>query len=155
MNRSRGILCITFLFGLLFSGSEIFSQSSKRIEDTGFLSTSRGTGDGNIVLKHDSRVFSIIDKHISTNENKFPGWRVQIFFGSGASSAGDSERVKNAFINAYGLDIGCYIVYEAPYYKVKAGDFRTRAEALKFKEKITKDFSNSWIVEDMITYPNE
>jgi len=146
---------LIFLFALVSFCTQIFSQSSKRIEDTGFLPSARGANDGNIVLKHDSRVFSIIDKHISTNQDKFPGWRVQIFFGSGASASGDAERVKNAFLNAYGLDMGCYIIYEAPYYKVRAGDFRTRAESLKFKEKISKDFSNSWIVEDMITYPNE
>lgn len=145
---------IKLIILLLISG-KIYSQTiTKRIEDTGYTPSARGNSDGNINLKLDAKVFDIIDKQIKVNDDKSPGWRVQIYFGSGGSASQTAKDIQEKFKKEYGLDIGCYIVYEDPYFKVRAGDFRTKAEALKFRETISKNFSNSWIVQDEINYPD-
>ena len=53
-----------------------------------------------------------------------PGWRVQIF------ATTDYERaslVKEEAESLFGLPV--YLKFEAPYYKVRVGDCRTRTEA--------------------------
>ncbi len=150
----KNVFLLIFL-SLFFVPGNLFSQiSSKRIEDTGFLPSGKGTSDGTVLLKHDVRIFSIINKQIDVNNDKFPGWRVQIYFGSGSTASQKASEIRNKYQLAYGNDHGTYIVYEDPYFKLRIGDFRTRAEALKYREDISKKIKNTWIVQDNINYPD-
>lgn len=74
------------------------------------------------------------------------GFRVQIFSGSSRSEA---VNVQNAFLRQYS-DMGAYLNYEEPNYRVKVGDFRTRAEANEFMRKMQGQYSNVFVfVEDI------
>ena len=46
-----------------------------------------------------------------------------------------------------------YVVYEGPYFKVRAGDFRTHLEAEKLEKELTIEYPGTFIVKDMITVP--
>ena len=43
-----------------------------------------------------------------------------------------------------------HLNYKQPYYKVRVGDFKTKLEALKYKNFIIKEFPNCFIVKDQI-----
>jgi len=134
-----------------------FVQAQKetlRLEETGYLPSGISAKDGKIILSQSPHLNNIVKKRISTNENTFPGWRVQIYFESGKTAMSESKKTKEKFLYKYGNSYGAYIIYEAPYFKLRVGDFRSKAEAMYFKEKISRNFPNSWVVPDIINYPD-
>jgi len=145
----------TFLFAAIFIFSFGIGFSQTTIENLGFLPEERGAKDGTVKIWQDSRLNAIVKKHIQTNNKTFPGFRVQIYFGSGNQAMNQANSLKTAFLNKYGKDYGSYIVYDAPYFKLRVGDFRSRAEAICFQHKIAKVFPNAWVVPDVVGYPEE
>ena len=148
----KALLFLTFSL-IIFS---LFSQvKTIKIEDSGITPSYKSPGDGNINLTQDIKVLQIVKRHKELNNNKFPGWRVQIYFGSGQRAMAEAQSAKKRFLTRYGNEIGAYIVYDSPFYKIRVGDFRTKAEALKFKEHIKRTFPETWIVSGLINYPIE
>jgi hypothetical protein len=48
-------------------------------------------------------------------------------------------------------ELKSYLYYQAPYFKLKAGNFKTRTEAEEYQAKLNKYFSNAvFIMADMI-----
>ena len=133
-----------------------FSQTQTfEIEDSGITPSYKVAGDGTVKITQDTKILQIVKRHKELSNNKFSGWRVQIYFGSGQRAMSEAQNTKKRFLIRYGNDIGAYIVYDSPFYKVRVGNFRTKAEALNFKEKIKSTFSETWIVSDKINYPSE
>ena len=106
---------------------------------------------GRVEIIQDGRIAALVEKHIAINEKQkgIPGYRVQIFFGSKRK---DVLEVRTDFLAKY-PDIGAYIQYDEPYFKVRVGDFRTQLKAQKFYKEISGGFPNSFIVEDLIVLP--
>jgi hypothetical protein len=50
-------------------------------------------------------------------------------------------------------DIGVYLTWKAPNFKVRVGDFGTRMEAEGFLNKIKKDYPIAWVIKDKIKFP--
>jgi hypothetical protein len=145
---------IILLALLTISISNVFSQTeTKRIEEFSFLPSGIGATDGKIIIKQDALLGNLLQKSVNSNDKKFPGYRVQIYFGSGQSAMNASRSAKEKFMYKYGDKYGSYIIYESPYFKLRVGDFRTKAEALYFNKIISSTFPNSWVVPDRINYP--
>lgn len=124
-----------------------------KLEDSGIIPAIRNTGDGNIVLTQDELLRRAVKRHIEINNDGFEGFRVQIYFGSGQRAMGEAQSVKKNFLNKYGKDYNAYIDFDSPFFKVRVGDFRTKAEALFFQNLISPSFPNSWIVQVRVNYP--
>lgn len=85
-------------------------------------------------------------KHLIFN-SKNPqviGYRIRIFSGSGHDAKNNATMARATFLSRY-PDIGAYLIYDAPDYKVYVGDCRTQSEVLKLFERIKKDFPYSFI----------
>jgi len=84
---------------------------------------------------------------VTTVETKKMGYRVQIgAFSSMESAERFADRVRSRFT------VGVYVQYVPPYYKVRVGDFLTRAEADNFKLKVWEmGFTDAFVVESEIT----
>ena len=90
----------------------------------------------------------VIDKK-NARRVKVRGFRVQIFSGA---SRNDAYAVQSRFQNAY-KDIGSYVTYNEPNYRVKVGDFRSRAEATNFMRVLRSQYSNVFVfTEDIWAY---
>lgn len=74
------------------------------------------------------------------------GYRVQL--AAFAESAGARDLKKKVMAAAR---IAVYIDYEDGLYKVRAGDFATRAEASEARTKLAADYPDCWIVRTTIT----
>jgi hypothetical protein len=77
------------------------------------------------------------------------GYRLQLFFDS------DKKRVDDArskFITTF-PKVDTYVMYTAPNYFLKAGDFRTHNEAEKIKTAVDQDFPTSFIIMEQINLP--
>lgn len=80
---------------------------------------------------------------------KVRGFRVQIFSGSSRS---DAYAVQSNFETSY-KDIGSYVTYDEPNYRVKVGDFRSRSEATGFMRELRSQYSNVFVfTEDVWAY---
>ena len=81
-----------------------------------------------------------------------PGFRVHLYMDSGNRARLNTQQEQAEFEEEY-PGITSYIVYEEPYFKLRAGDFRTRLDARRFLEKIRDDYSSAYIVVDLINFP--
>jgi hypothetical protein len=74
------------------------------------------------------------------------GYRVQIFSGWDRKTAYD---VQARFQNRY-PDMRTYITYKEPYFKINAGDFRTRLEAERLMQQLKGSFTSLFIIAEKI-----
>lgn len=99
----------------------------------------------------DPRVKTAVSKHTEANvKTKTKGYRVQIHYGADADKA---KSIKSKFQGKYASDAHAYIVYDAPNFKVRVGDFRTQLEAYRFLKKIKAEYPEAFIVECEIEKP--
>lgn len=108
----------------------------------------------NLNIKQSPEVKELVEKHKKVNEAnyEFDGWRVQIFSAGGTNSKDKANLAKAEFLSKY-PDTKVYIVFNAPYFKVRLGNFRTKIEALHFIEEIKKDYPFAFAVIDKIEPP--
>lgn len=104
---------------------------------------------GRIRINKDPRVDKLDQKYIESQNKKIKGYRVQIHFGAEKSKA---LQVKSRFLTKY-PDVRAYDPFDAPYFKIRVGDFRTKLEAYKFLQEIKDEFQGSFIVTDEIELP--
>lgn len=130
---------LIFFFLVLFT-YQSYSQKTGKVE----------------VITSDVRINSLLEKHIAFNENResISGFRIQIYFDSGNNSKSRALSVMNEFKAKY-PDMGVYLVFQEPNYKIRVGNFRSRMDAQRFLVKITEQFSDAFIVKDNeIDFPN-
>ncbi len=119
-----------------------------------FLSYSQDFAVKDTIVQ-DERIEWLIEQHRRINESQdgVPGFRVQIYADSGSRSKLRTEREKVEFNEKY-PDIGTYLIYEEPYFKLRVGNFRTRLDARRFLEKISSKYEYAFIVPDKIEFPD-
>lgn len=105
-------------------------------------------------LIQDKRVDLLVDKHIFLNRHQFTlsGWRIQIFFDSGANSKRKATDALRQFNERY-PETDAYLSFKEPYYRVRVGDFRSRLEAEGFLRKVQAEYPNAFATNDFINPP--
>lgn len=81
------------------------------------------------------------------NQTQLDGFRVQIYSGSGIKSKDEAASAQARFLKAF-PDKKAYIIYNAPFWRVRVGDFRSRSEAMAMLNAVKPSFSGSYIVRD-------
>jgi hypothetical protein len=109
---------------------------------------------GHIQIIQDDKVDMLVSKHIQINQNRkgMDGYRIQIFFDSGNNSKTKAQSIYEGFKAKY-PDVGAYLSFKSPNYKVRVGDFRTRLDAQRFLNDIIDEYPNAWIIADIINLP--
>jgi hypothetical protein len=107
-----------------------------------------------IDTNQDARLNNMLEWHIANNKiNKnIEGYRVEIFFSSDADARENALKKKIEFLTQF-PDNTVHIIYLAPNFRVRAGDFRTKNEALKLLRDIKSVYPLSFIVADKIDFP--
>jgi len=100
--------------------------------------------DSLTTIVKDKRIDQLNETYKSTY--KLIGYRVQIYSGNKRQPA---NQARSTFSKIYKKK-KAHMDYEQPYYKVRVGDFKTKIEALNFKNDLTKHFPNCFIVKDEI-----
>lgn len=102
--------------------------------------------EGTFNLYQDERLDLMLSRFINLNHagNGMPGYRIQIFFGSGRSARESAFEAKAKFISDF-PDVPAYVEYQTPYHKVRVGDFRTKQEAYALFQKLRNKFPNAYI----------
>jgi hypothetical protein len=103
------------------------------------------------ISSQDSLVKLLVNRHIALGQVKrtMPGYRVQIHFGPQRARANE---VKSDFLKLY-PNVGSYLVYHQPNFKIRVGDFKTRLEALRFLREIQSLYTSAFLVKDDVRLP--
>ena len=120
-----------------------------------FLTLYQGVGSSQVVVQANSKITGLLEKHITINKNnagKMLGFCVQICFESGSNSRERAEKVRMTFLSKY-PKCSAYVSFKEPNFRVRVGDFRTRAEARGFREEILAEFPQGFVVKDEVKYP--
>lgn len=135
MKREKRKLLFVVVLVFMMTGT-LFAQDS--------LQAVRGDFIG------DARIDTLIQLHKLQNK-KFPvipGFRIQIYKESGNTALDKALAIRDKFEKKY--DIPAYITFNEPYYRVRVGDFKTRLEAIRFLDKIKRDYPLAWEIKDDI-----
>lgn len=131
---------------ILLFGLNLYGQSYHRSTDPFSSLQADSIYRNHTVLKVDFGIDENYYKHLIYNGNnpEVMGFRIRIFSGSGHNAKEDANRARSRFLSRY-PEIGAYLNYDAPDYKVYVGDCRTRSEVLKLFDQIKRDFPYAFI----------
>lgn len=108
-----------------------------------FFSVSAWSQTGNLELKEDGRLASLLTDHAELIKNNEIGNRYKIQLGS-YGEIKDAERIKKKFEGRY-PDLPVRLQYESPNYKVWAGDFTSRLGADRVFLKIKNHYKSAFV----------
>lgn len=109
---------------------------------------------GDVKIYQDPRIHLLVNKHIELNRKQkgIQGYRIQIFSCSGQNARERTTEVRAEFLEKY-IGLEPHVKYQPPFFKIRVGDFRTRNKAYTVYKKIVHHYPNSYIVRDIIDYP--
>ncbi|MDE6317891.1 MAG: SPOR domain-containing protein, partial [Muribaculaceae bacterium] len=68
------------------------------------------------------------------------GYRVQIYSDNNARTAKNEARTKERAISGAFPELATYVIYDSPYWRLRVGDCRSRAEAEELASRIKNAF---------------
>ncbi|MFI5152308.1 MAG: SPOR domain-containing protein [Chitinophagales bacterium] len=127
-----------FLFLILFLPAKLFAQA-----DTAA-----------VIVDKDPRIDLLIKKQIQINEEttrdsrrNVPGYRIQVI---NSSDRNKVFSVKTKIYQKY-PELKPYLIYQAPNYKLKLGNFKTPEEAEPYLDQLTRLFpSGVYLIHEII-----
>jgi hypothetical protein len=100
---------------------------------------------GGVKVVKDSRLDLLIKKQIYINTlaiRNQPGFRVQVI---STNKRNEATEMKAKVMQLY-PDVRTYLDYQAPYFKVRVGDFKNRDEAADLRDKLSSSFTGGVFV---------
>jgi hypothetical protein len=108
---------------------------------------------GGISIVKDSRIDALVQNQSNiippSVKPKINGYRIQLYFDA---DKGKINSARARFIQQF-PKVDTYVVYSAPNFFLKVGDFRTRLEAEKIKAAIEMKFPTSFVIKEKINLP--
>ena len=110
-------------------------------------------GAQNVLIEEDDPIGQMMDRFTELNKARstVTGWRIQIM---ATPDRQRLENVKQSFQYRY-PSIPIDWVHSAPYYKLRAGAFATKLEALRLKYILEQDYPGIYLVKDDAITPRE
>lgn len=140
---------------LIFFTSYLFSQTTSTDKYHLIIKSLQQpeSGKGQVQIIQDKKIDNLIARYIDNNPHKksIPGYRIRIFSDAKQGADKRTREVKSKFMSNF-PDIEPYPKYEAPYWKIYVGDFRTLTDAFRMKKQIEIFFPNAFIVVSNIDY---
>jgi len=155
-------ILLLFLFILGFSTGFASAQYFVKTSDL-FQKSDENSPAGHLNIIQNPQLDSLISRYILINENLkekntyygMEGCRIQIYSSSNRNAKVESRNARAEFFNKF-PDITSYELFEGPaWYKIRVGDFRTKAEATKLFLIISREFPDAYIVPKVfINFPD-
>lgn len=143
---------VTFIFIL----TTTISFSQQEIDSSFIFKPVQSIGDtlGSLEIEQDSKIASLLFKKVEVNKVHLgqQGYRIQIMSVTGANSSDKANMAIAEFLSEFD-DIEVYIVYQAPYFKVRLGDFRTKLDAFNYLQSILEVYPQAFVVSDKVNIP--
>ncbi len=136
--------------------SQVYSEDSTLItNDLLMLIQDKNTG-GTIQIYQDPSLMILLEKSNRIKEKEgLEGFRIQLYSGSEQNARDKANEISQEFMIAFPEFNSklIYTEYQAPYFKLRVGDYRNKNEAFEFYHLVKKNFPNSYIVKSKINYP--
>jgi hypothetical protein len=87
-----------------------------------------------------------IYKRQHCDANSMKGYRIQIYAGSDLNNA---NKIRADFIQTF-REVSIHLDWDAPTFKVKAGDYISRTDAMKHLSEIRKMFPDAFVIPDEV-----
>lgn len=143
------------LINLIENDSIITIYQSKTLTDRLFSGLKNGSDNSQSAKTSQSNEVSRTDADIAVGQ-KVAGFRIQVFSDNNARTAKNEARAKSHNISGSFPHWRTYITYEAPYWRLRVGDFRSRTDAEEAAEEIKRHFPSYSrevrVVRDRINY---
>ncbi len=105
---------------------------------------------GQVTITQNKQIEDAMRSSIYRNVyKKSKGYRVRIFFDNGKTARDRSTAIATGFKKNY-PDVAVYRVFEDLYFKVAVGDFRTKTDAMRFLNEISKSYPSAFIITDQV-----
>ena len=156
----RRFILISFFVG--FSSGLSQAQSIVKTSDL-FNNQESNSYSGELNITQDPTLDTLISRYIYGNERLniehshygMQGFRIQIYSSSNRNAREESNKARAEFMIKF-PDIVSYPLYAEPgYFKIRVGDFRTKAEATKTYLLVSKEFPHCYLVPDFINFPSQ
>ena len=111
---------------------------------------------GKLTIEEDPAIDSLVNRYILYNEKikGMEGFRIQVYSSANTNAREESGKVRAQFINKF-PDIISYTSFEKPgYYKIRAGDYRSRVEGTRYLLMVRRIFPDAILVPDIINFPD-
>jgi hypothetical protein len=153
---------LIFLFFLGFTGGLLCAQTFISTADL-FQRPETNSHIGRLNIIQDPAIDTLIGRYILARKNQYDvlgylgmdGYRIQIYSSSNINARKESAKVRADFMSRF-PDITSYPLYADPgYFKVRVGDFRSKTEATRLFILISREFPDSYIVPDIINFPDQ
>lgn len=107
---------------------------------------------GEVKVIQDERVIELLktDSILNSKKRSFSGYRVQIFFG-GSTDKERAFEIKKEFKELFPEE-RAYVVYTAPDFRVRVGNFRTKLESIELYKACSEYFPNCYPVKTEIMF---
>ena len=159
----KKIPCVFFLFCLCFT-STLWGQTGR---STIFDALSRhGVGEGEVVVHQSAAIERLIGErmagaNVETTDSvaylRIQGYRTQVFSGNNQRASKDEAFNKEKEIKELFPDVPTYVSYNAPFWKLRVGDFRSHEEAYHMMRQLMAAFpkygKEMYIVREEIKIP--
>jgi len=114
-------------------------------------------GAGTLSIVQNSSIDTLISRHILANKklNGMAGFRIQIYNSNNRNAREESNKINAEFLSKF-PDIPSEIEFEDPgYFKVRAGNYRTKFEGTKYLNMVRRVFPDAYLVPSFIDFPDE
>jgi len=157
MNRKSLILGIF----LVFVSGIISAQTFVKTSDL-FKKPENNPQSGTLNIIQNPAIDTLISRYIMMNKNLadkntylgMAGYRIQIYASSNRNARDEANKARAEFMGKF-PDILTYLLYAEPgYFKIRAGDFRTKTEATEIFLLVSQEFPNAYLVPDYINFPD-
>ena len=142
-SKSFPFVVVLFLIVGVLQAQQSQEPKSNNIFEA--LSTGDSTSHVAVKVHQDKRIGQLLAnrKHSSSQDlSLVSGYRVQVFSSNAQRTAkADAFRIEKQIKDEL-PDEAVYVNYQSPFWKVRVGDFRTQAEALKVKNQLREAFPN-------------
>ena len=107
----------------------------------------------NVIITEEPLVTKLMDRFVEINKSQknIEGWRIQIL---ATTDREKLENVKQTFRYRY-PNIPIDWIHNKPYYKLRAGAFASKLEALRLKHVLDTDYPGTYPVKDKNIQPGE
>ncbi len=104
-------------------------------------------GEGVLEITQAAEIKDLVGIHIDSNKRAggIDGFRIQLFLGSSNTAKKDASQVKARLLELFPQE-HIYVMYEAPFWRVQVGDFRSKNESLYLYRKLKKEFPGCYPV---------
>lgn len=111
-----------------------------------------------VTVSQDERVEKLFEAYVAQNEaknGKIPGYRILIFSDYREDARTRGLQIRSGFLSQFpDFDVArVYTEYEAPFVKIRVGDYRDENAALIDYMRFVEHYPDCYIVKSTINYP--